>query len=71
MRRTLLNDDWSFRLRTSSFTERHLAVAEWTEVTLPHDAIWTLPRSAEAPDAGRVGFFPGGAFEPVESFDQP
>jgi hypothetical protein len=38
---------------------------------LPHDAIASLPRSADAPSGGRTAYFPGGAFEYLKDFDVP
>ena len=40
-------------------------------MTLPHDAIRDLPRSADSPEGSHTGYFPGGFFEYAKTFDVP
>ena len=40
-------------------------------VTLPHDAIRDLERSADSPQGVHAGYYPGGVFEYAKSFDVP
>ncbi|XVU27869.1 glycoside hydrolase family 2 TIM barrel-domain containing protein [Actinoplanes sp. CA-054009] len=41
------------------------------EVTLPHDVIRDLPRSADSPQGNHTGYFPGGLFEYAKTFEVP
>jgi beta-galactosidase len=43
----------------------------WTPVTLPHDALITTGRRADAPGGHTNGYFPGGAFEYRKTFAVP
>jgi beta-galactosidase len=63
MSRTLLNDGWSFRPTVSAFAELGGSTSDWTDVSLPHDALIGQPRSPEAPGGAASGYFPSGAFE--------
>ena len=68
MRRTPLNDGWTFRPKVDRFAELIGAGAEWAPVTLPHDAmIGTRPRSPAAGPA--TGYFPGGVWEYRRTLD--
>ena len=40
-------------------------------VTLPHDAIRDLERSADSPQGVHAGYYPGGVFEYAKSFEVP
>lgn len=40
-------------------------------VSLPHDAVRDLPRSANGDEGARTGYFPGGRFEYTKTFDVP
>ena len=40
-------------------------------VTLPHDAIRDLPRSADSEQGVHSGYYPGGVFEYAKTFDVP
>ncbi|WP_259461134.1 glycoside hydrolase family 2 TIM barrel-domain containing protein [Microbacterium sp. CGR2] len=44
---------------------------EGDAVSLPHDAIISLPRSADVAGSGFTGYFPGGAFEYSKTFEVP
>ena len=62
MRRTSLNQGWSFRPQAlDRFAEMMDPGAGLTPVTLPHDAVIGTERSADAGPA--TGYFPGGAWE--------
>lgn len=52
------NRDWRFRR----------AGGAWENVTLPHDAMLTEPRSASAPGGVNSGYFPGGKYEYEKRF---
>jgi beta-galactosidase len=71
MSRTSFHTGWTVWPKVSPFASLSGSLCEAEEVTLPHDAVWALQRSADSPDAGRVGFFPGGAFEYAKTFDAP
>src|SRR4051794_17686227 len=69
MRREPFDSGWSFRRRVNPFQEMGGQAAPWTEVTLPHDAMLTEPRSPE--HAVAVGYHPSGAYEYRKSFTVP
>jgi beta-galactosidase len=60
---TAFNDGWAYRPKVSAFAELSGASGDWTTVTLPHDALISMPRRADAPGGAAAGYFPGGAFE--------
>jgi beta-galactosidase len=61
MRRLSLNDNWSVRPKLNRFAELSGATAEWTAVTLPHDAMIAGERS---PSAGaQSGYYVGGSWD--------
>lgn len=53
-----INKDWRFRR----------AGGDWENVTLPHDAMISEPRSADAPGGVNSGYFPGGKYEYEKRF---
>ncbi|MFB2554409.1 glycoside hydrolase family 2 TIM barrel-domain containing protein [Herbiconiux liangxiaofengii] len=62
--RTLFNEGWSFRSKTTAFQELGGSSSSgWAEVLLPHDALIDQPRRADVPRGETNGYFPGGAFE--------
>ncbi|MHC6231881.1 glycoside hydrolase family 2 TIM barrel-domain containing protein [Arthrobacter sp. MMS24-T111] len=65
------NRDWRVAPKISPFAQLQGGAGEGTPVTLPHDAILALPRSAGAPSGGRTAYYPGGAFEYRKNFDVP
>ncbi|MEV1005302.1 glycoside hydrolase family 2 TIM barrel-domain containing protein [Nonomuraea sp. NPDC050202] len=71
MTRSSFNTGWKVRPKTSPFAVLQGGGDEGTSVTLPHDAIINLPRSADAAGTGYTGYFPGGAFEYVKTIDVP
>ena len=71
MTRTSFNSGWSVSPKVSPFAKIQGGGDGGVPVTLPHDAIITLPRSEAAPSGGRTAYFPGGAFEYSKSFDVP
>ena len=54
MRRIALNDNWSVRRKANRFAELIGEGAEWTPVTLPHDAMIGGERTPSARPADRV-----------------
>ncbi|SFR29185.1 Glycosyl hydrolases family 2 [Lentzea waywayandensis] len=60
---TAFNDGWAYRTKVSAFAELGGASGDWTTVTLPHDALISMPRRADAPGGAAAGYFPGGTFE--------
>ena len=52
------NQDWRFRREGGA----------WENVTLPHDAMITEVRSADAPGGVNSGYFPGGKYEYEKRF---
>lgn len=71
MTRTSFNRDWHVRPKVSPFAQLQAGAGDARPVTLPHDAIVALARSADAPSGGRTGYFPDGAFEYLKDFDVP
>ena len=65
------NDGWAVRPKTSIFAELQGAVSDQRTVTLPHDALFEVDRSADSGEGSPSGYFPGGAFEYWKSFDVP
>ena len=63
-------DGWTVGPKLGAFE----AVTEGTApqpVTLPHDAIRDLERSADSPQGVHAGYYPGGVFEYAKTFDVP
>src|SRR6185503_11538096 len=54
-------DGWSFRPKANRWLEIAGMASEWTPVTLPHDAMLTAPRSADATAA--TGYYHGGVWD--------
>lgn len=71
MTRSPFNSDWSYRPKTSIFADVQGQSASGAAVHLPHDAIISLERRADAPSGAAGAFFPGGAFEYLRSLDVP
>lgn len=71
MSTTSFNDGWLVRPKVSPYAQLQGEQGIATPVRLPHDAIIGLPRSADAAQGGRTGYFPGGVFEYVKTFDVP
>ncbi|MFJ8194111.1 glycoside hydrolase family 2 TIM barrel-domain containing protein [Streptomyces sp. NPDC096094] len=66
------NSDWSYRRKVTPFQELGGTTgADWAPVTLPHDALITTERHAEAPHGHTNGYFDGGAFEYRKVFAAP
>ena len=63
MSRTAFNTDWSYRPKTSIFADVQGQSEAGQPVRLPHDAIISLDRKADAPSGAAGAFFPDGAFE--------
>ncbi|MFI9172501.1 glycoside hydrolase family 2 protein [Streptomyces lincolnensis] len=63
------NTDWNYRRKVTPFQELGGAAGSpWTSVTLPHDALITTERHAQAPGGHTNGYFNGGAFEYRKTF---
>lgn len=72
MTRHSFDDGWSFRPKVTAFQELGGSTgAEWTAVTLPHDATIATPRHADALRGETNGYFDGGAFEYRTVLDIP
>ena len=67
MRRTKLNEGWSFRPKANLFSEGPGGGSEPLPVTLPHDAMIEGQRWPEGTPA--AAYFPGGAWEYSRSLD--
>ncbi|KQP70040.1 glycoside hydrolase [Microbacterium sp. Leaf288] len=67
---TPFNDDWTVRPKISGFVNL-MGGSESTDVTLPHDAMITLPRSEHASGGAPSAFFPGGEVEYSKRFYVP
>lgn len=69
MTREIFTTGWSFRPKVTAFMELGgSSTSDWTEVTLPHDALIGAERRAEVPRGETSGYFPGGAFEYRKTF---
>lgn len=68
MTKSLFNEAWSVRRKVSGFVDL-LGGAESEPVTLPHDAMITLERSAAGVPS--AAFFPGGEVEYRKEFEVP
>jgi beta-galactosidase len=63
MSKHLFNEGWAYRTKVSLFAELGGGSAEWTDVTLPHDALIDKTRTDAAPSGAASGYFPSGSFE--------
>ncbi|MET0859632.1 MAG: glycoside hydrolase family 2 TIM barrel-domain containing protein [Microbacterium sp.] len=61
MTRIQFNDGWTVGPNVSVFSEITGGATSVAHVTLPHDALLDLPRSADADGGSSTGYFPGGA----------
>lgn len=69
MTRKNFNDGWRFRTKVTAFAELGgSAASSWTDVTLPHDALISTERRADAVRGETSGYFTGGAFEYSKTF---
>lgn len=66
------NSNWSVRRKVTAFQELGgSAGAQWDEVTLPHDALISTPRTPHAAGGETSGYFEGGTFEYRKVLDVP
>jgi beta-galactosidase len=68
VQRTSFNDGWAVRPKRS-FIDAFGPPHQWEVVRLPHDAMMSQTRTADAPAA--VGYFPGGDWEYQKTFFVP
>jgi len=68
--RTTLHDGWTVGPKLGPF-EAAEGERRPVPVTLPHDALRDLPRSAADPQGVHTGYTPGGVFEYVRSLEVP
>jgi beta-galactosidase len=72
MTRLDFNRSWSYRSRLTAFQELAGAAGdEWTDVTLPHDAIISTLRRPDVERGEASGYFAGGSFEYRKRFLVP
>ncbi|MGV2900128.1 glycoside hydrolase family 2 TIM barrel-domain containing protein [Microbacterium sp. AGC62] len=71
MTRSPFNSNWSYRPKTSIFADVQGQAAAGTAVRLPHDALISLERRADAPSGAAGAFFPDGAFQYINNFEVP
>ena len=71
MTRASFNAGWAVRPKVSLFAEFSGPLAPPQPVTLPHDALIGLPRSADSAQGSHTGYFPDGTFEYSKTFDVP
>jgi beta-galactosidase len=69
MARMSFNHDWTVRPRVGAYAAMLGAGRPPQAVTLPHDAMLGLERSAQ--NSSGSGYFPGGVFEYNKTFDVP
>lgn len=65
------NDSWTVGPKTSIYAALQGAGQAREAVTLPHDALFALERSAEKGEGAHSGYFPSGAFEYSKTFEVP
>ena len=70
MSRTPFNSGWRVAAKASLF-EQLSSEQNAVQVTLPHDAMVSSTRSADAPAAASAGYFPGGWVEYHKTFAVP
>lgn len=70
MIRQSFNDGWGVAPRAGLFGAFTARVAP-RPVTLPHDAVRDLARSADGAEGSATGYHPGGAFTYTKTFDVP
>lgn len=70
MNRITFVDGWAVGPKLGAFESRDAATAA-VPVTLPHDALRDLPRSADGTQGVHSGYIPGGVFEYAKTFDVP
>lgn len=63
MKKTAFNEEWTVRSLTGDSGER--------QVTLPHDAMISEPRSPESRGEGNIGWYIGGDYEYTKRFTPP
>src|ERR1700710_1658420 len=63
MTSSLFNEEWAYRRKVSAFAELGGSASEWMDVTLPHDALISVPRDPALPSGAPTAYFPGRAFE--------
>ena len=71
MTKTSFNTGWTVRPKVSPYAQLQAPQQDGVAVTLPHDAMITLPRAENAVSGGRGAYFPGGVFEYAKTFDIP
>ncbi|MGA1838273.1 glycoside hydrolase family 2 TIM barrel-domain containing protein [Herbiconiux sp. 11R-BC] len=71
MTRVSFNDGWTVKPKTSIFAQLSGPGESAEPVTLPHDAVIALPRSADSPQGSAAGYTASGAFEYEKSFLVP
>ncbi|MFF1253894.1 glycoside hydrolase family 2 TIM barrel-domain containing protein [Pseudarthrobacter sp. NPDC058329] len=69
MTRRSFNNGWNVRPKVSIFAEVSGPAAAGEAVTLPHDAMMSMERSAASGSGSPGGYFPGGVVEYSKSFD--
>lgn len=66
------NHQWKCFIGSASFLEKlQLAQSDAATITLPHDAMVHEPRDPNTANGAQTGFYPGGNFEYVKTFDVP
>ena len=71
MARSSFNLDWSVAPNVSVFSEITGGSTSAEAVTLPHDAMLSRPRRADAEGGSSTGYFEGGAVSYRKEFDAP
>ena len=71
MIRRSFNHGWSTAPKIEPFAALTGPAGEPEPVTLPHDAVRDIPRSADSQQGAHTGYFPGGAFTYTKTFDVP
>ncbi|MBD8100865.1 glycoside hydrolase family 2 TIM barrel-domain containing protein [Plantibacter sp. CFBP 8775] len=70
MIRTPFNSDWTVGHKGSPFDAFSGGSAK-TAVTLPHDGLRDLPRSADSPNGSHTGYYPSAHLEYTKTIDVP
>lgn len=62
MTRTPFNDGWRYE---------HTGAGDWTDITLPHDAMIHETRTPNTPNGSHTGWFPGGHYTYARTWTPP
>jgi len=71
MSRTAFHDGWTVGPNVSVFAEITGGATTVKPISIPHDAMLDMPRSADSPNGSSTGYFDGGAVSYRKTFTAP